>query len=182
MLAIAGQQGLAAKAGEIIGEVGKLGIGEAAYRFRHGSLRANAGSRLILLERFDQIGLVLTCQSRHLLAARIVGIVAGTANAFVRQLGTAAIAGLVGGSAARRRWRRQTGDIFGNGGKLGVAHVFGDGVHLGIGTPAFTIEEQLVHDEQLGLSADRRHIGILRLAALAMTGGAGGDLVLQSLG
>src|SRR5262245_22212222 len=52
--AIASQQGLAAKAGEIIGEVGKLGIGEAAYCFWHGSLGANTGSRLILLERFDE--------------------------------------------------------------------------------------------------------------------------------
>src|SRR5215475_11062907 len=108
---------LAAKVLKVIGEVGKVAVGETAHRFRHGGLRANASSRLILLERFDQIGLALTRQSRHLLAARVVGIVAGTANAFVRQLRTAAVAGCVDGYAGRRR-RRQPGDEFRNGGKF----------------------------------------------------------------
>src|SRR5262249_56172602 len=92
-----------AEAGEVVGEVGQLGSAETAYRFCHGSLCADAGARLIVLERPQQISLALPREPRHLLAAGKVGIVAGTADAFARQLGPAAVAGLVDGVVCHRR-------------------------------------------------------------------------------
>ena len=71
--------------------------------------------------------------------------------------------------------------MVGDGVEVGVGQLLGDDVHLRALAPALAIEEQLVHDEQLGLSADVGNVGVFGLAVLAMAGGALGDLVLQRL-
>src|SRR5712691_3087571 len=159
------------EAREQIGEIAELLVVERVEHIRHRRVVGAARIVLVLTQRLHQVVLTLAGQPRHLLCTGKIWVMAKIAPVLLDERPRPFEPGRIPGVLDRAR-RRQCGNQIGHAAQLVVGEPLRHRIHRLDGAELFSEHVELDHDVKRRLRPERGHLGLLRLAFLAMAGAA----------